>query len=47
MFVGKTWVTPLKANQELGLDSAEPTDYELEFVFNISMRILSDLQVCL
>lgn len=30
VFVGKTWVTPLKANQEPGLDSAEPTGHELE-----------------
>lgn len=38
MFVGKTWITPLKANQEPVLDSAEPTGHELEFVFNIYIK---------
>lgn len=38
MFVGKTCMTPLKAKQEPGLDSAESTGHELEFVFNIYIK---------
>lgn len=38
MFVGKTWIAPLKADREPGLDSAQPTGHELEFVFNIYIK---------
>lgn len=44
MFVGKTWVTPLKANQEPDLDSAEPAGHEVELGFKIYIKIMSDLQ---
>lgn len=44
MFVGTTWVTPLKANQEPGLDSAEPAGHEMELGFKIYIKIRSDLQ---
>lgn len=47
MFVGKTWLTALKANQEPGLDSAEPAGHELELGFKILVKIRSDLQVSL
>lgn len=36
--MGKTWTVPLKAHREPGLDSAEPTGHELEFVFNIYIK---------
>lgn len=47
MFVGKTWVTPLRTNQEPGLGNVEPTGHELELGFKICVKMMSDLQVSL